>query len=223
MSFEIDRLDPDRLYGIEELTGGFGLQRWEVARLVQRGALQSPGTGTYVHHEFVPGEHDDLAVVAIRSPSAVFHLHTASDLHGMNNRNLPGIYLGIPAAQRVPSIGRNFVSDLIVTRWSRDADSLVGIEERIVRKVTVRLTDQERTVCDMWRNSFHNPGVRGNPRRIGDAELNHCLICYLDQNDGATGALADMMEKLEAPRSSQDAFVQFLRTFTAGYERERVF
>jgi hypothetical protein len=223
MAFDVSHIDPQRIYGIDELVGRHGAARWEVARLLQKGDLSSPGTGTYVHRDFVPDAHDDLAVLALRCPEAIFNLHTAADLHGMNNRNLPGIYVGLPASQRVPSIGRNFVTEIIATRWSRDADLAAGVEERIIRSVTVRLTDQERTVCDMWRYSFHNPGIRGNPNRVGDEELAHCMHAYLDVNDGATSALTDMMSRLDPPRSTWNAFVQYLRTFQSAYSRDRVF
>lgn len=223
MAFDPANLDTDRIYGIAELTDRFGLQRWEVARLVAKGILESPGTGTYVSQHFVPSEHDDLAVIALRCSQAVFHLHTAADLHGLSNRSYFGICLGVPASQRAPSIGRNFTSEITTTRWTRPHDHTVGVEERIIRKVTVRLTDQERTVCDMWRYSFHNPAFRVGSIRIMDEDLTHCVISYLKQNDGATGALAEMMDRLEAPRSSQEAFVQYLRTFSAGYAHERVF
>lgn len=222
MAFDVQILDQDRIYGVEEL-GARGLARWEISRLMQRGLLSSHGTGTYVHHAFVPGAHDDLAVLAIRCPSAVFNISTAADLHGMNNRNLPGIYVGIPAAQRAPMISRNFATNLYTTRWSREQDVLVGIEERIIRGVTIKLTDPERTVCDMWRYSFHNPGLRGNPSRVGDEALEYCMNAYLDQVDGATSALADMMSSLEVSKSTEEAFIQYLRVYSAGYSRNRVF
>ncbi|NTF17750.1 hypothetical protein G6L37_05005 [Agrobacterium rubi] len=223
MSFDTNAINPDRIYSLGDLERTLGLQRWDVSRLLQKGVLDSLGTGVYVHRDFVPGLQDDLAIIALRCPEAVFNLYTSADLHEMNNRTLQGVYVGIPASQRAPTVGGNFVTKILATRWSREIDMTVGVEERIVRAVPIRLTDPERTVCDMWRYSMQNPGLRGNPKRIGDEELSYALRKYLDVNDGATSALAEMMYRLDAPRSTQDAFVQYLRAFTSGYEHNRVF
>jgi predicted transcriptional regulator of viral defense system len=222
MAFDIETLDPDRIYDLDELARR-GLARWDVARLVQRELLSSLGTGVYVRHDFVPDAYDDLAVIAIRCPSATFNLYTATDLHGMNNRNLPKVYIGVPVTQKPPKIGGNFMADLNVIRWKRPQDIGIGIEERIIRGVAVRLTDPERTVCDMWRYSFNNPGLRGKPTKIGDEALKYCLNAYLDQNDGASSALVDMMERLEVTRNTYDAFLQDLRNHIGGYSHERTF
>ncbi len=222
MAADIETLDPNRIYDLAELAR-HGLARWDVVRLAQKGLIASLGTGTYVHQDFVPDVHDDLAVIALRCPAATLNIHTAADLHGMNNRNLPMIYMGVPATMSPPKVGGNFMTELNIIRWKRPQDINVGIEERIIRGVTVRLTDPERTVCDMWRYSFRNPGLRGNPTRIGDEALKYCMNAYLDQNDGASSALADMMEKLEVSKNTYDAFLDNLRSHVDGYSHDRAF
>lgn len=222
MAFDIETVDPDRIYDLDQLKK-LGLARWDVTRLVQKEMLASLATGAYVRHDFVPGIHDDLAVIALRCPKATLNLHTAADLHEMNNRNLPKIYIGVPITQKPPQIGGNFLAELNVIRWKRDQDIAVGIEERIIRGVTVRLTDPERTVCDMWRYSLNNPGLRGKPTKIGAEALNYCLNAYLDQNDGASSALIDMIDELGVSENSREAFLQDLRNHIGGYSHDRVF
>jgi Predicted transcriptional regulator len=222
MPFDIDQLDQNRIYDVADLAR-MGLARWDISRMAQKGILESLGTGTYVRHDFIPDMYDDLAVVALRCPVATLNLFTAADLHGMNNRNLPKIYIGVPAVIAPPKIGGNFIGDLNIIRWKRPQDITIGIEERIIRGVTVRLTDPERTVCDMWRYSFRNPGVRGNPTRVGDEALSYCLNAYLDQNDGSSAALADMMERLEVSRNTYDTFLDNIRSHVDGYSHAKTF
>jgi hypothetical protein len=222
MTHSVDFLDPERIYDLATLKGQ-QLERWDVTRLAQRGMLQSLGTGAYAHRDFVPGLHDGLAVVALRCPDAIFNLHTAAELHNMNNRNLPKIFLGVPARCAPPTIGGKFTTALNIIRWKRSQDVEVGIEDRIIRGVPVKVTDPERTVCDMWRYSLRNPGLRGNPTRILDEDLEYCMNAYLDQNEGASSALLDMMEMLKVSKNTYDAFIDNLRTHIGGYSHSRPF
>lgn len=223
--FNTAQIDVNRIYPLSLLEGDFELSRTTVGRLVDRGELATLGTGVYVHSDFVPNPgQDDLAVISLRCPAVVFNLRTAAELHGLNEDAITGYHFAIPRTQKPPQIGRGYGSELFAMRQAREIDLTVGIEERVIRGVTVRLTNPERTVCDMWRYSYNNPALRGNPQtRISDESLNYCVTTYLNQNDGAESGLTDMISDLELPRAMRSSFIQFIRVFAAGYNSNRVF
>ena len=215
------QFDEDRIYDLKALKDEFCLERWAATRLVDRGALQQVATGCYVAGDFVPGIRDEIAVVALRCPHAVVHLHSAADFHGLANRSTPDVFFAIPVSRRAPTIGGNFGAGLRATRVARSEDFSVGVERIRIRGVEVALTSKERTVCDMWRYSASNPSLKGDGPRVGMEELEDVTSAYFGSRPDAADRLARTMEELAPGKKALQAFVDHLRTFGSGYRSGR--
>jgi predicted transcriptional regulator of viral defense system len=94
-----------------------------------------------------PDEHQSLLEACKRVPHGVVCLLSALRFHGLTTQAPFEVGLGIDAKARLPKVE---YPPLRIVRFSGPALS-EGVEEHVIRSVTVRVTSPARTVVDCFK------------------------------------------------------------------------
>lgn len=215
-----DELVRNRIYNHADLAA-LGFNRQSVHRLVTAQVLVSPVNGLFHHKERDSHELDDLAFIAKRYPDAVFNLYTAAKHWDITQLESDYIWVEVPASRKKKiTMGDNFYTPIRTLLTDRNADLTVGVVDVDINGQTIRMTNAERTVIDMWRMSGnrHPKGIV-----VREENLFQTLGAYLEQTDGKSGRLADMFGQLGLGDRAQARFFDFAKTYANGFEAQRTF
>ena len=123
-----------------------GVAATTIQRALASGMLERVSRGTYRRSGAAHEEGEQLAEAAIRVPSGVICLHSAAALHGLGDTEPRSVWLAIPHSYNPQKLGWPSVRWV---RWRRSASFRVGVDDRTICGVRVRVTDPARTVIDM--------------------------------------------------------------------------
>lgn len=124
-----------------------GLTRVHLQRLTQAGKLERVSRGTYRLPESEGSAPASLVHLAARVPNGVVCLLSALHLHGLTTQIPHEWWVAVPTGSRVPSF-----ADLPL-RFVRMAEAMhrIGVEEKVVDGVRIRVHDLEKSVVDCFR------------------------------------------------------------------------
>lgn len=125
----------------------YGLPSIALTRLLRQGLLTRVGRGLYALPDRTVSEHGTLAEVARKHPQAIFCLLTALRVHDVTTQSPFEVWLAIPNRARAPKMD---YPPLRVLRFSGVALT-EGIEEFVIDRVPVRVTNLARTVADCFK------------------------------------------------------------------------
>ena len=125
-----------------------GVARAQLGRWVADGRLLRVGRGIYALPEREVGEHEALAQAAKRVPRGIVCLLSALRVHNLTTQSPGDVWLGLPRTARAPQLDW---PPLRLVWWS-GAALTVGIIERELAGVLVRLTTPARTVADCFKH-----------------------------------------------------------------------
>lgn len=122
-----------------------------LTRMVRDGSIERVARGVYVLPGEVLASGSALAVVAIRVPGAVVCLASALQVHELSTWVAPEIWIAVASHRRPPQVDWPPLRVVYVKPELLD----VGVEERTVDGVVVRVTTAARTVADCfkWRTT----------------------------------------------------------------------
>lgn len=183
-----------------------GISTWTVRNLVQSGKIETPARGIYR----LPAEdmdiHSDWALVSLKYPSAVICLLSAASYHGMTQELPHTLSVAVPRSMgHVPAMGPNYPLEIDTLIWRRDEMFDIGVEQRLIDGVSMKITSPERTLVDLFRYSTFNPSMKDASVRITDEMFLECLDrCNGDHFDhfsfDTVAAIARVLRCYEALR-----------------------
>lgn len=124
-----------------------GIPREYLIRLYKQGILDRPARGLYVLAGAETDEHQSLLEVCKRVPHGIVCLLSALRFHGLGTQAPFEVWLAIDVKARAPKVD---YPPLRIVRFS-DRAQTIGIEEHVIRGVTIRVTSPARTVVDCFR------------------------------------------------------------------------
>lgn len=125
-----------------------GLNSLDVARLVSQGELVRLERGLYRDADRQTSEHDNLAIVAVKYPRAVFCLLTALRIHDLTTQSPHEIWIAIDVKARPPSIT---YPPLRIVRFSGDTLKEGNSPKSIDGSVQIMVTGIEKTIVDCFK------------------------------------------------------------------------
>ncbi len=124
-----------------------GIPREYLIRLHKEGVLERPARGLYVLAGAEMDEHQSLLEACKRVPRGIVCLLSALRFHGLTTQAPFEVWLAIDPKARLPKVE---YPPLRIIRFS-GAGQAVGIEEHVIRGVTLRVTSAPRTVVDCFK------------------------------------------------------------------------
>ena len=109
--------------------------------------IEQAGRGLFRLANLPPMEDPDLAVVAKKYPSAVVCLVSALAYHQLTTRIPNTVQIGVPRGTRSPVLAHPPVE---IFRYSPET-LLLGVEERAVDGVQVKVFGPEKTIADAFK------------------------------------------------------------------------
>ncbi len=125
---------------------GQGVAAATVRRALAAGTVEAIARGVYRLRRAPRADGLDLAGIASRVPGGLVCLHSAAEFHGLGDVACKRAWIAILHTQAVPRFEWPPVRFL---RWRNPERFDVGVEERIIAGVNVRMTGAARTVVDM--------------------------------------------------------------------------
>jgi predicted transcriptional regulator of viral defense system len=125
----------------------YGLRPIYLWRLCRQGEVIRVGRGLYVPVDFDFEPAHTVAEAAKRVPRGVVCLLTALRLHDLTTQNPHAVWLTIPHGAATPKLD---YPPIEIVRASGQA-LVVGIEERVIEGITVRLYNPAKTVADCFK------------------------------------------------------------------------
>jgi predicted transcriptional regulator of viral defense system len=125
-----------------------GVRPATVRRAVATGRVQALSRGTYRLAAALPAERQTLAEVIARVPHGIICLLSAAEVHGLGDVVPAETWVAVPHGSRTPNLAWPPI------RYVRCRNRLafeLGLEERQICGVRVRLTTPARTAADMLR------------------------------------------------------------------------
>lgn len=124
-----------------------GLPRVALTRLVRQGLLTRVNRGLYTLPDRPMSAHGSLSEVASKYPQGIVCLLSALRVHELTTQSPFEVWLAIPNKARVPKMD---YPPLRIVRFSGQALT-EGIEEHVIDRVTVRVSNVARTVVDCFK------------------------------------------------------------------------
>lgn len=162
-----------------------GLHSAVLSKLVSQGRLIRLQQGLYALADRLASEHDNLAIIAIKYPHAVFCLLTALQIHGLTTQSPHEIWIAIDVKARPPALD---YPPLHIVRFSGEAlhegneqKSIDGIVQLVVTSVEKTIVDcfkfRNKIGLDIALEALHQAWQE---KRINMDELWHCAkICRM--------------------------------------------
>ena len=124
-----------------------GLPKSQLAIWVREGTAEQLGRGLYRRTDAEASELETIAMVAKRTPHAVFCLLTALHIHAIGTQSPSAVWIALDRKARSPRLSP---AKLKVVRF---APRLLheGVEKRVVLGVDVFITSPARTIVDCFR------------------------------------------------------------------------
>lgn len=124
-----------------------GLTRVHLQRLTQAGLLERVSRGIYRLPERETDAPPSIAHLSAKIPNGVVCLLSALHLHGLTTQLPREWWVAVPTGSRVPSAAG------LPLRFVRMASAMhrIGVEEKVVAGVRVRVHDLEKSVVDCFR------------------------------------------------------------------------
>ncbi|MES2663694.1 MAG: type IV toxin-antitoxin system AbiEi family antitoxin domain-containing protein [Pseudomonadota bacterium] len=123
------------------------LPRIMLTRMVEEGKLVRVSRGIYTAPNRKVSEHSALTEIGCKYPQSIICLLSALRFHGLTAQLPFEVWTAIESKSRTPKID---YPPLRIVRFSGVALTL-GIDEIVIEKVTVRITNQARTVVDCFK------------------------------------------------------------------------
>ena len=161
----------------------FGLSFRQIRRLVESGQLVKVDKGIY---RIPDQEYDERVALALRIPTGVFCMYSASFIHQLSNFVPSGQHLAVPKKSRyvVPDF-----TPVKLYFWEETPYKL-GVIEHPLEGGTIRVYDPEKTVCDFFRLSS----------KTGELAI-EVLKSYLQRPDRNISKLFNYAKKLRVQNS----------------------
>lgn len=125
-----------------------GIPRVYLTRLTAGGKLAKTGRGLYRLAEASLSENESLAIVAARSPQAVFCLLTALQFHGLTTQLPRQVWIALPQGSHAPRMDYPPVK---LIQYTGDAFAQ-GIETHRIDQVDIRVYSIAKTVADCFKH-----------------------------------------------------------------------
>jgi predicted transcriptional regulator of viral defense system len=175
---------------------GHGIPREYLVRLHQQGVLDRPARGIYVLADSEPSEHQSLVEACKRVPHGVVCLLSALRFHHLGTQAPFEVWLAINDKAWLPKVQ---YPRLRIVRFS-GSSLTTGIEEHVIQRVTVRVTDPARTVVDCFK--YRN--------KIGlDVALEALRDCWRQKK-----ATMDQLHRAAQPRRMANVMRPYLESLT---------
>jgi predicted transcriptional regulator of viral defense system len=158
-----------------------GITASTVRREVDAGTVEAVSRGTYRRAGAPHVAGGTIAEALARMPRGVACLFSAAELHGLGDVSTAKVWIAIPNHCKPPRLAWPPVRPV---RWRGTLPFEVGVEERTICGVRVRVTDPARTVVDMLR-------MRST---VGEDRALECLREYAD-GGGSLPTLRDLAER----------------------------
>lgn len=132
-----------------------GFSRTALKRLVEAGKLEKVARGIYSATDKNLDEDSGRelwAAISMRIPQVVFCLESAATYHGISQNMGMGLYIALPKDMKRPSPETTGNVRSTYLSW-RESTLSWGIETVVINGVDVRITDQARTIVDLFRYS----------------------------------------------------------------------
>ena len=140
-----------------------------VRRAVQEGLLVQLSRGTYrLAGTSVSEDYADIAAAIARVPKGLVCLLSAAAFHGLISELPAETWIAIPYRHNTPKIDAVSVRFM---RWVDENAFLIGIINKSIYGVDVRLTNPARTVIDMMRMATV----------VGEDISRETLVAYLNK------------------------------------------
>lgn len=161
-----------------------GIGRAVLSRLIETGKLVRLDRGLYALPDATPSAHHGIALVAKQAPKAVVCLLSALVVHELTDQNPFEVWIALPHKAWAPKI------DYPPIRLVRFSGRLleVGVEDRVIEGVPVKITSPARTVVDCFR--FR--------RRYGQDVAVEALRDYLRKRTGSVDDLVQIATECRA-------------------------
>ncbi len=166
-----------------------GIPRSVLNRLYENGRVSRVGWGLYVRADSVRTESRMLAEVCKRVPNGVICLLSALRVHGLVEECPREVWVAIDRKARRPSDQR---LPMRIVRFSGDA-RLLGVEERRIEGVAVRVYNPAKTVADCFKYR----------RKIGVDVAIEALRRYCTSDDYTRSELSTFAEVCRVSRVMQ--------------------
>jgi predicted transcriptional regulator of viral defense system len=160
-----------------------GLSFRQIRRLVESGHLIKIDKGIYR----VPDkEYDERVALALRIPTGVFCLYSASFIHQLSDFVPPEQHMAVPKKSRY------VLPDFAPVKFYfwEETPYKIGVMEQPLEGGTIRVYDPEKTVCDFFRLSS----------KTGELAV-EVLKSYLDRPDRNINKLFNYAKKLRVQNS----------------------
>jgi len=124
-----------------------GIPRSQLRAWLRDGKAEQVGRGLYRRVAAEPSEHETIAMVAARVPSAVICLLTALRVHGLGTQAPREVWIALDRKARKPRLAD---LPIHVVRFSGPMLTY-AVESREIQGVPVHITSPARTVVDCFR------------------------------------------------------------------------
>lgn len=161
-----------------------GIARAVLSRLTEAGRLVRVERGLYTLPDAEPTSHHSLALVAKQVPQAIVCLLSALAVHELTDQNPFEVWIALPQKAWAPKM--DYPPIRLVRFSGRLLD--VGVEERAIEGVPVKITSPARTVVDCFR--FR--------RRYGQDVAVEALRDYLRKRAGSVDDLVQVATECRA-------------------------
>lgn len=161
-----------------------GIARAVLSRLTEAGRLVRVERGLYTLPDAEPTSHHSLALVAKQVPQAIVCLLSALAVHELTDQNPFEVWIALPQKAWAPKM--DYPPIRLVRFSGRLLD--VGVEERAIESVPVKITSPARTVVDCFR--FR--------RRYGQDVAVEALRDYLRKRAGSVDDLVQVATECRA-------------------------
>lgn len=124
-----------------------GISKSMLPRLVASGEIEQIGRGTYRYCDLSLTENNGLAVASLRVDSSIICLLSALSFHQMTTQLPSSVWVGIESGRVAPRVE---YPPIEVTFMAKDALDY-GLEEHVIEKVPVKITNPPKTVADCFK------------------------------------------------------------------------
>ena len=124
-----------------------GISSRNIAELINSGFITRIKQGHYIWSQ-KESDTSDIVLAAKLIPNGVLCLYTAVEYYGLSTVNPIEIFMALPRGTVAPSLPSNLIVNV---RQMIEKHFELGVSEKILNDVPVRIYDIEKTVCDCFK------------------------------------------------------------------------
>lgn len=163
-------------------------------RLVQQGRLVKVGRGMYVPASADPSAHHDLALATARVPQGVVCMLSALSYHEIGTQLPHEVWMMIDRRSHKPRVDHPPMRFILAS----GPTLTLGVEETVIDRTTVRISDPAKTVVDCYRYRRHI-GLEAAIEALREAlRLRRCTPAQIDHYASRCGVSSVVRPYLEA-------------------------